>query len=81
MQAFMHLALAVDLDKPAVIAGRPDGLAIGTCLHGEHTALMTGEVLLAQLQSAIAKAKSEAIANPSGTNSGGRIGQRPLVAL
>jgi hypothetical protein len=42
---------------------------------------MTGEVLLAQLQSAIAKAKSEAIANPSGTNSGGRIGQRPLVAL
>jgi hypothetical protein len=42
---------------------------------------MTGELLFAQLQRAIAKAKGRAIAKPRGTNSWGRIGQGPFLAL
>jgi hypothetical protein len=81
MKTLMNLTLKIDLHEPAVIASRPDGLTIRTGLHGEHTALMTGEVVFAQLQRAIAKAKSGALSQPSGTNSWGRIGQGPLLAL
>jgi hypothetical protein len=42
---------------------------------------MTGKVLFAQLQRAIAKAKGRAIAKPSSTNSWGRIGKGPFLAL
>jgi hypothetical protein len=81
MKTFMNLTLKIDLNEPAVIPCRPDGLTVGTGLHGEHTALMTGEVVVAQLQRAIAKAKGRAIAKPCGTNSRGRIGQVPFLAL
>jgi hypothetical protein len=77
----MNLTLKIDLHEPAIIACRPDGLTVWTGLHGQHTALMTGKVVFAQLQRAIAKAKGRAIAKPRGTNSWGRIGQGPFLAL
>jgi hypothetical protein len=81
MKTFVNLALAVDLHKSAIIARRPDRLTVRACLHGEHPAIVALNVCLAQLQHPIAKAKGGAVANPSGTNSGGRIGQGPLLAL
>jgi hypothetical protein len=81
MKTFMNLTLKIDLHEPAVIPCRPDGLTVGTGLHGQHTALMTGEVLFAEPQHSIAKAKGRAIAKPCGTNSWGRIGQGPFLAL
>jgi hypothetical protein len=81
MKTFMNLALAIDLYEAAVITGGPDRLSVGTGLHGQHTALMTGKVVIAQLQRAIAKAKGRAVAKPRGTNSWGGIGQGPFLAL
>jgi hypothetical protein len=75
------LTLKVDLYEPAIITCCPDGLTVGTGLHGEHTTLMTGEVVFAQLHHPIAKPKGGAISQPGGTNSWGRIGQGPFLAL
>jgi hypothetical protein len=81
MKTFLNVALAADLHKPAVIPSRPDGLAIGTGLHGQHATFVALNQCFAQLHHPVAKAKGRAITNPSGTNSRGRIWQGPFLPL